>query len=271
MPADHGLERLGGVADDADAQSVRTNLCETGKRVGIEIAQVEHRCGLLDAEQLPHAVVALAPGDQAAQRRHQREARDAGAICRALPETCLVDEGLAGVEDHRSQSHVETSSRSTGSVTLSSFGSPSTTHTRPRAVSTSEAQSVAPAMSPPSAVRSAEASKAWGVCAAIRPSRSSVSTISSPRTRLIVSLTGTAGTTPSQPSESGASTRAITSSVRSGRAASCTTITAASSGIAGKAARTDSARVSPPVTAVATLSHASSSASRIDGSSQSGG
>src|SRR6266508_2563705 len=90
-------------------------------------------------------------------------------------------------------------------------------------------------------------------------------------TRLTVSATGSAGTTPSQPSFSAVKTRSTTPSSTSGRAASCTSTTAASSGTSASASRTDSPRVAPPVTQELTLLQPSSSASRIDGSSHSGG
>ena len=161
--------------------------------------------------------------------------------------------------------------RSDGVVTLSSRGSPSTTAIRPPERSTSDAQSVAPARSPASARRSDGARNACGVWAATRPSRSTVSATSPRSTRFSVSETGSAGTAPSTPSASGPSTRSTTSSSRSGRAASCTSTTSASSGTSASAARADSARVAPPVTQENTFAAASSSASRMLGSSQPGG
>ena len=62
-----------------------------------------------------------------------------------------------------------------------------------------------------------------------------------------------------------------TSSPTSGRAASWTSTTTALFGTSASASRTDSARVSPPVTTAETFDAASSSASRIAGSSQPGG
>ena len=168
-------------------------------------------------------------------------------------------------------SQLSTSARSSASVTFKSRGSPSTTLTRPPWASTSDAQSVADETSPLTARRSVSARNACGVCTATRSSRGSVSTTRSPSTRLTVSASGTTGTTPSQPSDNGASTRSITSSGSSGRAASWTSTTAASSGTSSSASRTDSERDSPPVTAELTLVAAISSATRIDGSSQSGG
>src|SRR5262245_3227735 len=269
--ADDVLEALGRVADHAHAQAARAQSRQAGQRVRIEVLNLELGAGPLDAEQLPDLAVVAAARDQPAECSHQGEARDAGDVGGALPEARLVDERLPGVEHDRLYSQEDTSSRSEASVTLSSFGSPSTVRTRPPAASTSEAQSVTPATSPPIAFLSTSATNAWGVCAATRSSRAKVSTTSSPRTRLIVSFTGRAGTTPSQPSERGASTRAITSSLTSGLAASWTRTTAASRGTSASAARTESARVSPPVTDVDAFSHVSSSARRIEGSSQSGG
>ena len=101
--------------------------------------------------------------------------------------------------------------------------------------------------------------------------RGSVSTTRSPSTRLIVSATGRPGTAPSHPSTSAASTRSITSSGTSGRAASWTTMAAASRSASATPNRTDSARVAPPVTVAETLPQPSSSATRIDGSSQPSG
>ena len=63
------------------------------------------------------------------------------------------------VDDHRKDA---TSSRSERSVTFRSVRSPGTVATRPR-VSTSDAQSVAPARSPPRASRRADARNACGV------------------------------------------------------------------------------------------------------------
>src|SRR5919109_1343738 len=93
----------------------------------------------------------------------------------------------------------------------------------------------------------------------------------SPSTRFTVSARGRPGTTPSQPSPSARSTRSTISSERRGRAASWTSSAAASSGTSARPARTESARVSPPGTAAATLPAPSSSERRIAGSSQSGG
>src|SRR6266566_62659 len=87
----------------------------------------------------------------------------------------------------------------------------------------------------------------------------------------MVSASGNPGTAPSQPSFRAVSTRSSTSSGRMGRAASWTAITAASSPTSATPARTDSARVSPPDAQATTLVQASSSATRIDGSSQPGG
>src|SRR5829696_207103 len=155
------LELARRVPDHPDPKAAGAQPREAGKGVAIEILRLEHRGRPLDPEHLPDAAVVLAATDQPAERPHQRKARDSGGIGGALPDAGLVHERLAGVEDDRLQSiHADTISRSTGSVTLSSFGSPSTTRTRPRAASTSDAQSVAPAMSPPSAVRSTEASNA---------------------------------------------------------------------------------------------------------------
>src|SRR5438105_10845467 len=63
----------------------------------------------------------------------------------------------------------------------------------------------------------------------------------------------------------------MTSSGSSGRAASCTNTTAASSGTSARANRTDSDRVAPPVTTELTLPAPISSATRMHGSSHSGG
>src|SRR5262249_25865559 len=113
------------------------------------------------------------------------------------------------VDDHSQEA---TRSRSSAVVTLSSRGSPGTTFTRPPGASTSAAQSLAPATSPPSAPRRMSAVNACGVWTATSSARSSVSTTSSPRTRLTVSATGSPGTAPSQFSASGASSRSTTSS-----------------------------------------------------------
>src|SRR6266513_1669223 len=169
------------------------------------------------------------------------------------------------------QSNEATNSRSAASVTFTSLESPGTVVTRPPRASTSEAQSVAPASSPATASRSTGARNACGVWTATSSSRGSVSTICPPRTRLTVSASGNAGTAPSQPSFSAVSTRPITSSGSTGRAASWTTITAASPPTSATPARTDSARVSPPPTQALTFAQPSSSATRIEGSSQPGG
>src|SRR5919204_4600310 len=178
------------------------------------------------------------------------------------------------VDDHSSgagSSHPSTTCRSCSSVTFSKRGSPGTTLTRPPRASTSAEQSVAPESSPLSASRSTGARNACGVCTATSSSRSSVSTTASARTRLIVSASGSAGTAPSQPSPSAVRTRSTTSSTSTGRAASCTRITSVSPGTSATPARTDSARVSPPVTEAETLPQPFSSATRIEGSSHSGG
>src|SRR6266567_1681575 len=169
------------------------------------------------------------------------------------------------------QSNEATNSRSAASVTFTSLESPGTVVTRPPRASTSEAQSVAPASSPATASRSTGARNACGVWTATSSSRGSVSTICPPRTRLTVSASGNAGTAPSQPSFSAVSTRPITSSGSTGRAASWTTITAASPPTSATPARTDSARASPPPTQALTFAQPSSSATRIEGSSQPGG
>src|SRR5581483_8234777 len=173
------------------------------------------------------------------------------------------------VDDH--ESHDSTSARSSASVIFSSRRSPGTTATRPPLASTSEAQSDASPKSPANASRSTGAANACGVCTATSSERASVATISLPRTRLTVSARGSPGTAPSQPSESGRRTRSTTSSVTSGRAASCTSATTASSGTSARPARTDSARVDPPVTAETTLAAPMSSATRMHGSSHPGG
>src|SRR6266511_2357152 len=172
------------------------------------------------------------------------------------------------VDDHN---RAATHSRSSASVIFRRRRSPSTTFTRPPRASTSEAQSLAPETSPRHASRRICATKAWGVCTTRKASRSSVSTTRSPSTRLTVSATGSAGTAPSQPSFNAVKTRSTTSSSTSGRAASCTSTTAASAGTSESASRTESARVVPPVTQELTLLQPSSSASRIEGSSHSGG
>src|SRR5262245_47683419 len=89
--------------------------------------------------------------------------------------------------------------------------------------------------------------------------------------RLTVSAIPSTGTAPSQPSPSADTTRSSTWSSTSGRAASCTSTTAASSGTWASAVRTESARLAPPVTVSATLPAATSSATRMHGSSQPGG
>src|SRR5437868_11171300 len=169
------------------------------------------------------------------------------------------------------QSNEATSSRSAASVTLTSLGSPGTVVTRPPRASTREAQSVAPARSPAIASRRTGARNAWGVWTATSSWRGNVSTICPSRTRLIVSASGTAGTAPSQPSFKAVKTRSSTSPGSTGRAASWTAITAASSPTSATPARTDSARVSPPATQALTFAQPSSSATRIEGSSQPGG
>src|SRR4051812_11277407 len=156
----------------------------------------------------------------------------------------VVAEVHVVVDDHPA-SQLSTRTRSSGPVTFSSRGSPGTVQTRPPAASTIEAQSGKLCGSEPlsSAALSTGATKACGVCTAASSSRGSVSTTAVPRTRLIVSVTGSTGTTPSQPSESGNSTRSRTSSETSGRAASWTTITAASSPTSATPALTESARL----------------------------
>src|SRR5215203_1408719 len=121
------------------------------------------------------------------------------------------------VDDHNQD---WTSSRSSAVVTFSSRGSPATVLTRPPAASTREEQSLAPATSPPRAVRRMSPLKACGVCTAASSPRSSVSTTSSPRTRLTVSASGSAGTAPSHPSASAVTSRSTTSAGSRGRAAS---------------------------------------------------
>src|SRR6266536_1070853 len=206
-------------------------------------------------------------GEGSAIARQRRGDELRVGVCGAHSTCCCSGAG----EGYAVASHDSTSARSSASVTLSRRRSPSTTLIRPPCAYTSEAQSLAPARSPDRAPRRAEATNAWGVCTAASSPRGSVSTTRSPSTRLIVSETGSAGTTPSHPSPSGASTRSITSSGRSGRAASWTSTTAASSGTSASARRTESERESPPVTHELTLPAPISSATRIDGSSHSGG
>src|SRR6266571_2832556 len=123
------------------------------------------------------------------------------------------------VDDHSSAA---TRSRSPTSVILISFGSPSTTVTRPPRASTREEQSLAAATSPFAyASRTTEATNACGVCTALSSSRFRVSrTRPSSSTRLIVSASGSPGNAPSQPSLKAVNTRSITSSDNNGRAAS---------------------------------------------------
>ena len=53
---------------------------------------------MLDAEDLPDAIVVLASRGQPAEHAHQGEARDAGDVRRVLPHPGLVDQRLADVE-----------------------------------------------------------------------------------------------------------------------------------------------------------------------------
>ena len=157
-------------------------------------------------------------------------------------------------------------------VTFSSRGSPGTTVTRPPRASTSDAQSLAAETSPSSADRSTSAANACGVWTARSSSRGSVSTTRSPSTRLIVSATGTPGTAPSQPVAERRQhaldhvlrherPRGVVDDERRGGLASAS----------ATPSRTDSARLAPPVTVADTLPQPSSSATRIDGSSQPSG
>ena len=90
----------------------------------------------------------LTAREHAADDAEERQARHAGGVGERLERPRLVDERLADVEEDGLHSHDATSSRSALVVTLSSFGSPSTTFTRPPRASTSAEQSVAPARSP---------------------------------------------------------------------------------------------------------------------------
>src|SRR5262245_2320430 len=270
VAAQHLLRRPRCVSDGRHAKAARAQPIDRRQGVRVEVRRQPGRGRRLDLQDLPDPVVVSAACRKAAEDTHEREARHARRVRGALPHPGLVDERLADVEDDRLQSQAATRSRSACSVTLIRRRSPGTTLTRPPLASTSAAQSVASA-SPLAAARSVGQTNAWGVCAPTRLSRSSVSTTASPSTRLTVSGMGTAGTTPSQPSGSVVSSRSSTSSASTGRAASWTTATAASSGTASSPARTEAARVSPPVTTDSTFPQASSSASRITGSSQSGG
>src|SRR5581483_1980448 len=75
----------------------------------------------------------------------------------------------------------------------------------------------------------------------------------------------------SQPAPSAARTRSSTSSGSNGRAASWTTTAAASPSASATPIPTDSARLGPPVTVAVTFLQPSSSATRMDGSSQPSG
>src|SRR5580765_7712972 len=187
-----GLDRR--VADRADDEAGRAQPLERGQRIGIEPVAGKACVRPLDAEDLPDAGVRLPAGGEAAEDAHQRETWNAGRVRGTFPERRLVDERLADVEDDGFHSHVATSSRSSGDVTLSSRRSPGTVLIRPPWASTSEAQS---GPSPSAARRSASARKACGVCEATSSARSRVSTTSSRLTRLTVSASGRTGTAPS--------------------------------------------------------------------------
>src|SRR3954452_9552503 len=206
--------------------------------------------------------------DAGRARRRDERLQGAGPVCQLLR---LVAKVHVVVDDH---SNAATRTRSSGSVTLSSFGQPATIATRPPRASTAAEQSVHgtdPGRWPASARRSTSATKTCGVCTVRRTERSRVSTTTSFSTRFTVSATGRPGTAPSQPALNASRPRASTSTATSGRAASWTAITAASAGTSSTAARTESVRVAPPATQALTLPHPSSSASRIAGSSQPGG
>ena len=160
-------------------------------------------------------------------------------------------------ERHRASSVIRTPAcptsasaraRSSDRVSFTLCGSPITVRTVAPSSSTSPASSVA---SPPPAwaARRVAATKAWGVCTATSPSRSTVEDTRPSATRFRVSDTATTGMAPSTPGDRTASTTAAKSEgVASGRAASWTTMMPASSGTAASPARTDAARVAPPGT-----------------------
>src|SRR5712692_9998087 len=104
----------------------------------------------------------LAALDHGAEDGEERELRDAGPVGPFAPVARLVDERLADVEHDRPHSHDATSSRSSGEVTLTRRGSPSTILMRPPRASTSAAQSVP---SPSAAPRRTDATNACGVWA----------------------------------------------------------------------------------------------------------
>src|SRR3954453_22257570 len=187
-----GLDRR--VADGTDRETAASKQPQRRQRVGVEAVARPRGGRTIDAQDLPDLRMRLAPRGKAAEDAHEREKWKARCVGCALPQRRLVEKRLADVEDDGLHSHDATSSRSSGDVIFSSRGSPATALIRPPWASTSEAQSVP---SPAAARRNASARNACGVCDTTSPSRSSVSTTSSCRTRFTVSATASTGTAPS--------------------------------------------------------------------------
>ena len=83
-----------------DAVAGGAQACDAGERVGIPVVQRPRACRMLDAEQLPNVVVVAADRDRGAETGHQGERRHAAGLRDARPHIGLVDECLADVE-HR--------------------------------------------------------------------------------------------------------------------------------------------------------------------------
>ena len=131
------------VADGANAEAAIAKRPQARQGIGVELIVLGGSQRRFDAEPFERAAMRLSARDRRADERHEREAWNAAVVGHALPVARLVDKGLAHVEHDGFQSHDETSSRSAALVTFCSRGSPGTQRTRPPAVSTRAAQSVA--------------------------------------------------------------------------------------------------------------------------------